>query len=54
MQIDNNLFKPINFINVFIENHPLFKSSQQDVIEFIHFFLNDLSKGNNIGDINLP
>ena len=36
-------YSPLNFYNLFIAKHPTFKVGQQDSIEFIMVFLNDIS-----------
>ena len=32
---DNNSFSPINFMQTFLNVHPIFKEGQQDAIEFM-------------------
>ena len=41
-------YSPIEFKNAFDNLHPLFKTGQQDSIEFIRFFLSDISNKTNI------
>ena len=41
-------YSPIEFKKAFDNLHPLFKTGQQDSIEFIRFFLSDISKETNI------
>ena len=41
-------YTPLEFKNAFYNLHPLFKNGQQDAIEFIRFFLSDISKATNI------
>ena len=40
-------FSPKNFYNDFIKKHPIFQNGQQDSIEFLRVFLNDISLENN-------
>ena len=40
-------FSPIKFYKIFINEHPSFKTGQQDCIEFLRILLNDISMENN-------
>ena len=45
---ENNIaVSPKQLLKVFTDNHPMYKNSQEDCVEFIRVFLNDLSSENN-------
>ena len=43
---------PKNLLDMFTTKHPMYKDSQEDCVEFIRVFLNDLSLENNINNSN--
>ena len=44
---NNIAVSPKQLLKVFTDNHPMYKNSQEDCVEFIRVFLNDLSAENN-------
>ena len=52
IKTNNISISPKNILDLFTSKHPMYKNSQEDCVEFIRVFLNDLSIENNINSSN--